>query len=299
VSTSLSSLLLASAGPELSRALESREDLEATLSRIASTAHAAWPDVEMDDAVFIAHLARHLARQADPARSLAATRAADLYLACACASGDAAALRAFERTHLSQVPLFVAHLGLSPVMVDELVQGLRTKLLVRGEDALPKIADYTGCGALGGWVRVAAVRTALNLRRDDDPPQPSTDEHKAVAAEIDPELDFLKVRYRAEFRAAFYETLRNLGIDERNVLRFHYMDGLTIDEIGAAYGVHRATVARWLARAREDVLEKTRRALSERLKVDTQEAASVIALIQSRLEVSLARLLAETPRPTD
>jgi RNA polymerase sigma-70 factor (ECF subfamily) len=261
VSTSLSSLLLASAGPELSRALESREDLEATLSRIASTAHAAWPDVEMDDAVFIAHLARHLARQADPARSLAATRAADLYLACACASGDAAALRAFERTHLSQVPLFVAHLGLSPVMVDELVQGLRTKLLVRGEDALPKIADYT--------------------------------------AEIDPELDFLKVRYRAEFRAAFYETLRNLGIDERNVLRFHYMDGLTIDEIGAAYGVHRATVARWLARAREDVLEKTRRALSERLKVDTQEAASVIALIQSRLEVSLARLLAETPRPTD
>ncbi len=71
----------------------------------------------------------------------------------------------------------------------------------------------------------------------------------------------------------------------------HYLDGLNIDEIGASFRVHRSTVARWLAQARERILEETRKLLSSRLQIGRAEAESVIHLVQSQLDVSIYRYL--------
>ena len=56
------------------------------------------------------------------------------------------------------------------------------------------------------------------------------------------------------------------------------------------YGVHRATVVRWLAAAREALFAGTRARMRDRLR-DT-EIDEVLDLIQSRLDVSVRRLLA-------
>jgi RNA polymerase sigma-70 factor (ECF subfamily) len=86
--------------------------------------------------------------------------------------------------------------------------------------------------------------------------------------------------------------LGRLSDRQRTILRQQLLDGLSIDEIGALYRIHRATAARWLEQARQQVLENTRALLLERLQVRPQELDSIIRLIRSRLEVSLRQLVA-------
>jgi RNA polymerase sigma-70 factor (ECF subfamily) len=74
------------------------------------------------------------------------------------------------------------------------------------------------------------------------------------------------------------------------------IDGLTIDDIGAIYRVHRATAARWLVGIRDKLVEQTRGRLAAKLGVDTEEAASIVRLVQSQLDVSVIRHLGPPPR---
>jgi RNA polymerase sigma-70 factor (ECF subfamily) len=73
----------------------------------------------------------------------------------------------------------------------------------------------------------------------------------------------------------------------------HFLDGLNIDRIGIVFGVHRATVARWLATARELVLERTMTLLGDRLQLDAAEFASLLRMVRTTLDVSLHSLLSE------
>ena len=75
------------------------------------------------------------------------------------------------------------------------------------------------------------------------------------------------------------------------LLRYQLIDGLTIDEIGALSRVHRATAARWLATIRDGLVERTRELLGEALGVDSVEAASIVRMVQSQLDVSVIRHL--------
>jgi RNA polymerase sigma-70 factor (ECF subfamily) len=105
---------------------------------------------------------------------------------------------------------------------------------------------------------------------------------------VDPRLDDLRRRYRGDFAAAFRAALAALPVRERNLLRQHHMDGLTIDQLAGLYRVHRATAARWVARARTTLSGETRRRLMERLGVATQDADSIIRLVRSQLDLSLS-----------
>jgi RNA polymerase sigma-70 factor (ECF subfamily) len=82
------------------------QELEERLARALDRARAAWPGVAVDDATFV----RYLAERVPPDR-LDAVFAEDLYLACACAAGDAAAMDAFDRRHFG--PLYVAAVRLA------------------------------------------------------------------------------------------------------------------------------------------------------------------------------------------
>jgi RNA polymerase sigma-70 factor (ECF subfamily) len=84
-----------------------------------------------------------------------------------------------------------------------------------------------------------------------------------------------------------------LSPEQRNVLRLHLLDGLNIDQIGLIHQVHRATVARWLARARETVRDDTRRRLAAKIAVDGPELESIVTALHSQLDVSVQRILRE------
>jgi RNA polymerase sigma-70 factor (ECF subfamily) len=101
----------------------------------------------------------------------------------------------------------------------------------------------------------------------------------------------MKQLYRKAFRDAFGAALATMDPREKVMLRQHFVDGLTIDELGPLYAVHRATAARWITAAKATLMERTRREFMTRARLSPREMASVMRLVQSRLEVTLARLL--------
>ena len=207
----------------------------------------------------------------------------DLYLACACADGDAAALRVFEAELMTQVPRWLARVGAE---VAEVQQQLRERLFC-GET--PRIHDYSGRGPLGGWLRVAAVRLALNEhRRQDASPR---GEVPLPSALDDPELAALQARYQGAFTDAVREGLRRLDDRERVLLKLHLAEAVTLERLAQMFQVDRATVVRWLAAARRKVRAAALDELGRRTDSDSDELMSVLKLLRSRLDVSLGGLL--------
>jgi RNA polymerase sigma-70 factor (ECF subfamily) len=267
------------------------QDLAAALEAMHRIGSASWSTV----AISVDEFARHLAICAgEPltASWLYGRPAADLYLACACAHRVPAALAAFDEHYLSHVRSFVAHMRPDAEFVDECRQVLREKLFV---GAAAKIAEYTGRGSLLGWLRVATARTALNIRRSRAASFTGTQRaaQPAAAEPIDgPERSYLQDHYREAFKAAIEDSFAVLSSEQRNLLRMHFMDGMTLHQLATLFQVHRATVARWIAQTRRRVLDGTRTHLQQQLALPTAELDSMMRLLDSQLELSIRHLLA-------
>lgn len=219
---------------------------------------------------------------------------ADAALAFACAEQSPAAFAEFERRYGGEFAGALSRLSLNRSEIDEVAQTVRERLFVARPGAVPKILDYAGRGALAAWLRAVIVRAGIDLRRSraKDPDRPGDGEPllDLTAATDDPELESLRARYRQPFRDAFRDALLALPQDERNALRLNIAEGMNIEQIGLLYGVHRATVARWIARAREGIADNTRRLLAERLGLPALEIESLVRLCQSRLDVGFSEL---------
>src|SRR5579859_7565392 len=75
-------------------------ELEEALRRAVEAGQTAWPSLQLDALTFVRHLGEHAAGE-DAVRELASKHAKDLWLACACARGDRAAIDAFAATYLA------------------------------------------------------------------------------------------------------------------------------------------------------------------------------------------------------
>lgn len=214
---------------------------------------------------------------------------ADLELARACLRGDAGALAQFDGELASCVDRAVRKVGGDRAMIDEITQRLRTRLLVAEEDRAAKLTEYSGRGPLRAWLRVVATRELLDVRRRTKHEQPLGDRtlDGLPAAESDPELAYLKAAYRDAFRRAFRDAFAALEPLERDLVRHHHIAGDSVDVLAARHGIHRATAARWVARARDRLLVGTRERLAATLRVSEPELDSILALIASRLDASL------------
>jgi RNA polymerase sigma-70 factor (ECF subfamily) len=279
--------------------LASEAELEQTLSALVAAAQSAWPEVTVPTDRFLPWLAHRLPPGEDPMQGLRALNAIDLYVTCACAQGDARAIVALEQRYFRDLDAALRRLRVSPSLMDEAKQALRQELFVPAPGSAPAIANYSGRGQLRRWLRIIAVRAARRLARAGDMTIPMDDHLTAVlpSPEEDPELLHLKRRYGEAFRAAFSDALRALPEQERLLLRQHFVDRLTLDELGARHGVHRATVARRLAGARESVASMTREAMIARHAVAPAEYDSLARLIRSQLDLSLRGQLAGGAEP--
>jgi RNA polymerase sigma-70 factor (ECF subfamily) len=110
------------------------------------------------------------------------------------------------------------------------------------------------------------------------------------AALADPELSFIKERYRDRVRAATQRALEVLDDRERMIFRLHLVDGVTVERIGQVYGVSHSTVSRWFAAARGKVLDEAQRVIREELKISAADFDSLRRLVISQLDVSLSML---------
>jgi RNA polymerase sigma-70 factor, ECF subfamily len=267
-------------------------NLEATLAEQHADAAATWPTVAVSEARYLEHLARRVRdRSGEPAERVIGTMpAADLYLAAACADGDAAAMAVFRDVFVPTLRQALGKLGMPAATIDETVQRVLVMIFV-GEGGPPQIAGYGGRGTLRSWLRSIGVRTGRRLMGVEHGPSSSDDELAVLPAAVnDPELELLRARFRDLVRAAFAGAFAQLSERQRNVLRQYHIDGLTIDQLATLYGVNRATTARWVAGARLAVVAATRALLVDRFGVSASEVDSIIRLVRSQLDVSIREL---------
>ncbi len=283
-SEAIGAALLAAAGAEVDASATS---LGETVQEAHGRGQTRW-GVSVDVEVF----ARYLGERIDSAaEDLPSMHIEDLLLACACATGDAAALRTFEREYVSTLPGMVSRLAPPDGVVDEMRQNLRERLLVATPERPPGITRYAGRGALAGWLKVVAIRETMALLKRRGPDTDDEEVALLSAPGHDPEFDHMKKRYGDAFRAAFKVALVALPSRDRDVLRGHLVERLSIDQIGSLHGVHRATAARWLVSIREGLYDRTRDELTRALDIDAHEYESILRLIRSQLHVTFGRHL--------
>ncbi len=266
-----------------------RASLESALASVEERARAGLGTIVWSRERFFTHLGQR-AGQATLA-SLGSLRAADLWLACACAHGEPAALERLDRELSRLVSARVARFNRSPDFADEVRQELRVVLLLGRDGAHGRIADYAGQGELARWLGVAAMRAAISLQRTEKPAGPES-LLDALMPGPDPELDFIKLRDREAVRNALLDSVRELDKRDVGLLRLHHIEGVPLDKLASSHQVHRATMARWLASARAGVLERARALVRERLQLSAADCDSLIDLVRSRLDQSFARALA-------
>jgi RNA polymerase sigma-70 factor (ECF subfamily) len=245
---------------------------------------AAWPKVQLDRASFEAHVARLAADE---------THAEDLYLTYACGKGDPAALQIFDALFLSHVPRFIARADSSPTVADEIKQRLRAELLVAPPDGKPRIASYAGRASLLSWLRVAAVRQLhrLTRRKLERTPAPEAELARLVTTQPNAELALMRARHGAELATALRGALATLPARERSLLKRHVLDGMTIDDLCSVYAVHRATVARWIVKVKQQLFAEATRQLQEKLALDSGEVESLYRALGSEIELSLGSFM--------
>jgi RNA polymerase sigma-70 factor (ECF subfamily) len=272
-------------------------EVDQALGALIDRARAAWPEFALDDERFLSYVAaRFQDRSDDVAAAIRELRAQDLLLAAACVDGDVAATAAFHRDYAGVAARAVARIYPAEMGGDDLTQAVIERLLV-GDQSPPAIALYAGRGDLTSYVRVAALHAALKQRDKNRRNDARRDDFGRIeelsARDDDPELATLRERYSHEFKAAFQIALESLDAAQRNLLRFHYVSGLTTREIATLTGVNQSTVTRRLAQVRAELLSKSRQVLLERLRVSPAEFGSVMRLVESQIDLSLDRVLSQ------
>ncbi len=254
-------------------------------------AQQAWPTVTLAFERFVAHAA---AVDPDTANT------ADLFLACACGDGDRAAIEVLEQQVMGPTRSSLKRLDARPEFIDDVMQDLRAKLLLPPE---PRILRYGGRGPLLAWIRVAASRIAIDTLRAvrDDVLREPRDPESLVAVDFGPEVQLLRAAYRESFQEAITAALAGLSAKDRNLLRRHLIEHMTLEEIAGPYAVHPATIARRLMALREQIANAVRDhlAIRHRSEGGATSLESMAQAIRSEVYVSLAPLLGRASEPTD
>ena len=262
--------------------------LQKAVARALAAARARRPALKWDPAPLEAWLGEQLR---EPAQ-LESVELDDLLLARAAAAHDPVAIAELERQVLPTVRGALLRVNASDAFVQDALQELRRKLLVGPP---PRIQAYSGRGPLKAWLRAAATGTALNLLRTQSPKHTEEVDEDTAAIEanaaVGADIALVKARHAPQFSKALREAMATLSPQERLVLRMRFIDGLSREEIGAFFKVHRTTALRWLEKAQGTLLTRTREALARELTLSVDELDSLIRYLHSGVGASLVNAL--------
>lgn len=265
-------------------------DAERILVELHQQGVEAWPAIDVSLARFTAHV-EAVSPPSLELDALAKLSGEGLTLAAACLDQQPAAMSIFESVYLAPLSRVLAKLDGGSEVANDVLQRLRAQFFAPASGKSSFFA-YSGAGAFAVWLKVIAVREAQKMRRGAVSTNTISDDALSVmpTPEADPELRFMKLQHRAHFKVCFQEALTALGKRERSVLRMSLVEGLSIDDIGKVYDVHRATAARWLTSAREQLVRDCRVKLAGRLGVSEAELDELMGSVQSNLSISLGQL---------
>lgn len=251
---------------------------------------AAWPNLELDAERFIAWLGPRIEPTQEPAQLVAA----DLFLAIACLLRVPGAVETFVQGPLAATERHVASIIKTPEARAELLQDLSVLLLAPGANgAEPRLAQYSGRGPLAVWLRMTATRRALNLGRGKTRHVDFDEVAFERIADADPELSTLRRRHKQEIADIFREAALATPREDRMLLRLHYVQGSTMNELATLFRTSRSTLHRRIDAIRDDLMKRIAGLVRQRMRIDTSQQGSMLRLFQSDLRDNLRLLLGE------
>ncbi len=267
---------------------------EAGLAEFAEQGRKAWSGFDVDGVALGRALGDLLSTGVAPDR----VDMKELWLALGCAAGDSAAHRAFEETYFADAGRNLAHMRLTPDTQAEALQVARRRLLVSADGGPPKILGYAGRSQIRTLVRVVATRAALDLLRGQGRRRevPDADLSAVLLASASPESMVAHGKKAEVFRVAFEAAVGDLEAADRTLLRLYVVDGVGLDGLAMALGIHRSTAARRLARIRKTIEASTRARLSAG-GIEGSQLDSVIGVVDAGLDLTLSRILSEPGAP--
>jgi RNA polymerase sigma-70 factor, ECF subfamily len=245
------------------------------LDGVISDLRAAWPATAWDEA-----RVRPLVDAADPV-ALSGPHRTDLLWAWACLACDSDALAALESGPITGARAHLRTLGLSAAVIDDAVQRALSRL-VADRAAL---ATYRGRGSLDNFVRTIVVRHAFDEQHKTPRTVELTDAFATPSP--DPELEYMRKLYAEHIAAAFRDAWGKLGAHERFLLALQLYEGMTIDDLGRVYSIHRASAARRAAAARSSLLGHIRACLRERLAVTDDTLDSILRIVTTSVHLPI------------
>lgn len=166
----------------------------------------------------------------------------------------------------------------------ESVQRTVVDALYPSADKSPTLNSYRGYGRLTAWLQTSARHNAFGPGRvGDGSPYPEL-------PGLDPEEERIRAEIKKPATDALTRTLEKLPEKERRVLTLYLVKGLSLDEIGRLFGVHRATAHRWIQNAQRN-LRRTYIGECETFGITRDGVDCMFALFDCELSLSLNRLL--------
>ena len=251
-------------------------------------------EIDQDTGEFARHLEEHLAGEALADQPIEDLRLNELFLCWACLQKNERAVVLFDDDFLKcHGPELSRVLG-SPSSAEELLQQMRTELLVGSEQKPPLLTRFSGTGALRKWLKVVLMRAALKVKKRDARMRPASGEgifDRLNDAKSDPELQRIRELYREAFNRSVEQAFMDLSAEQRNLLRMYVIDKLTMNQLAAIHQVSEASISRWLARIRDGLKRATREHLAAEVDTGSSEWKSLVRILGNEIEISVERLL--------
>jgi RNA polymerase sigma-70 factor, ECF subfamily len=221
--------------------------------------------------------------------------AEELLLVVACERGDEAAWNELIEQYRSSVLSAARTSSAGEAEAEELAESVWAELygLRAREDGRPagKLAYYSGCGSLGGWLRAVVGQLAVDRHRRTSRlvQTEEASEFDRAAAEVhegdgwrpvaprDPERGLAERDAARAVEEALARALGTLEAEDRLLVKLYYFDGLRLKEAGAVLGVHEATASRRLTRLHAEIRRRVEGVLTGERKWTREEVARALA----------------------
>jgi RNA polymerase sigma-70 factor (ECF subfamily) len=289
----------------------------------ARAAHARSPDPAAVAARVRATVEKYLLRHKPGASAkevgdfIDALHADELLLVVACECGDGAAwndlIEQYRATVLSAARTASAGESEAEELADSVwaeLHGLRARA-----DGKPagKLAYYSGCGSLGGWLRAVVGQLAIDRHRRtsrlvqteeaSEFDRAAAESHEAdgwrACAPPDPENALSERDSARAVEQSLARALGGLDAEDRLLVKLYYFDGMRLKEAGAVLGVHEATASRRLTRLHAEIRKRVEAILTSEHKWTREEVARTLAdAAHAQTDADLRSMLAAEAAPT-
>jgi RNA polymerase sigma-70 factor (ECF subfamily) len=249
------------------------EDAKELVNGWCEKARSAHPELKVPPLRFAEHLAHHLTLEAFETPS--AWLPEDLFLALACLESQPKALAVLDGW---------VRQGKRD---EEVAQRARERLLVGPS---PRLAQYAGRSSLKAWVGLVAKRVAIDVIREQKADPRAGPLTLAGLIKATPELQLVERDAVQKVSMALKAALEGLDERDRDLLRRHYLEGVTHAELAKELGTSRSSVALWIEKARARLLEETRRGLKSHTRLDSRDLDSLLQVVESNLDLSFSEL---------